>query len=305
MDNLKYTKKELSLESNRDLFGNDISVEHTLSDKYVQPPFSVLNSQKGDWRSRKDRWINLGIKSEVGREVGLLGLQAFNDSDKYVTSKSHVGTSVFDPVLTELMYRWFGVKGGSVIDPFAGGSVRGIVANYLGYKYTGIELRGEQVESNREQAIDILDVNNQPQWYCGDSDVVLESLSKNNKYDFLFSCPPYLDLEVYSELPQDLSNMSFDNFKKKYFSIISKSCRVLTEDALAVFVVGDVRCPKGYYRDFITMTKQAFYDSGMKLYNELIYIESSYFSAGMRANKYMKSSRKIPKVHQNVLVFKK
>jgi len=36
-----------------------------------------------------------------------------------------------------------------VLDPFAGGSVRGIVASRLGYRYVGIELRQEQVEANR------------------------------------------------------------------------------------------------------------------------------------------------------------
>jgi DNA modification methylase len=56
------------------------------------------------------------------------------------------------------MYKWFCPEGGTILDPFAGGSVRGIVANYLGFKYTGIELRQEQVDSNREQALDILPI---------------------------------------------------------------------------------------------------------------------------------------------------
>ena len=62
------------------------------------------------------------------------------------------GTSIFDPVLCELAYLWFCPPGGKVLDPFAGGSVRGIVAAKLGRKYTGIELRKEQVDANREQA---------------------------------------------------------------------------------------------------------------------------------------------------------
>ena len=62
------------------------------------------------------------------------------------------GTSIFDPVLCELAYRWFCPLGGMVADPFAGGSVRGIVAAALGYHYTGFELRGEQVDANAIQA---------------------------------------------------------------------------------------------------------------------------------------------------------
>jgi DNA modification methylase len=68
----------------------------------------------------------------------------------------------------------FALMDGLILDPFAGGSVRGIVANYLGYRYTGLELRQEQVDSNREQSLNILDLlNNQPQWYCGDSEKLL------------------------------------------------------------------------------------------------------------------------------------
>src|SRR5688572_4612648 len=50
------------------------------------------------------------------------------------------GTSIFDPVLCELIYRWFVPPGGLVLDPFAGGSVRGIVAAMLGRRYVGVEL---------------------------------------------------------------------------------------------------------------------------------------------------------------------
>lgn len=61
------------------------------------------------------------------------------------------GTSIFDPVLCELAYRWFSPKGGVVLDPFAGGSVRGIVCAALGRRYVGIDLRQEQIEANRAQ----------------------------------------------------------------------------------------------------------------------------------------------------------
>ena len=64
---------------------------------------------------------------------------------------SSSGTSIFDPVLCELAYRWFSPPQGIVLDPFAGGSVRGIVASHLGRKYTGIDLRSEQIIANRAQ----------------------------------------------------------------------------------------------------------------------------------------------------------
>lgn len=71
---------------------------------------------------------------------------------------SDSGTSVFDPVLCELVYRWFSPAGGLVLDPFAGGSVRGVVAGVLGRRYAGLDLSAEQVLANETQVETIVPV---------------------------------------------------------------------------------------------------------------------------------------------------
>ena len=76
------------------------------------------------------------------------------------------GTSIFDPVLCEVIYNWFCPDGGIVFDPFAGGSVRGVVAEMLGRKYIGIDLSERQVDANRKNG-DKLGVC--PAWHCDDS----------------------------------------------------------------------------------------------------------------------------------------
>lgn len=213
------------------------------------------------------------------------------------------GVSIFDPALCELMYNWFCPENGHIIDPFAGGSVRGIVANFTGHKYTGIDIRQEQIDSNREQAAELLPVNSQPQYYVGDSNEVLKDF-KAKKFDMVFSCPPYADLEVYSDLPGDISNMEYDEFITVYQQIITKSVQVLKPGGYAVFVVGDIRDKKGYYRDFVSHTKQAFINAGAKLYNEAILLQP-LGTAMLRANRVFESGGKLVKVHENVLVFKK
>jgi DNA modification methylase len=293
-----------------DLFGNEIKKELSLADKYLMCPTSVLNKRDPKWSELKRKWLKLGIKSELGRiekiNKDLRGSNKENYSymDRFKYEAVGVGNtfSIFDPVLCEIIYKWFCPDGGKILDPFAGGSVRGIVANKLGFKYTGIELREQQCLSNREQAIEILEINNQPQWYCGDSDLVL-----NDKfiidYDLLFSCPPYMGLEVYSDLPEDLSNMKDVDFEIKYNSIIKKSCNLLKKGGYAVFVVGDLRDKKGYQKDFTGMTKQSFIKAGMKLYNELILIEP-VGSKAMTLERGFKNG-KLAKVHQNVYIFVK
>lgn len=39
----------------------------SLSERFLVPPFSVLNAREGWWQARKRSWLALGIKSEEGR----------------------------------------------------------------------------------------------------------------------------------------------------------------------------------------------------------------------------------------------
>ena len=281
----------------RDLFGNEIIKDELLRDKFIEPPFSILDTKSGNWQRRKRLWIGKGLKSEVGRDAKVINMGA-----TAVEKNSAEYVSVFDPALCEVLYHWFCDEGGTILDPFAGGSVRGIVANYLGYKYSGIDIRQEQVDSNREQAINILPIENQPQWYVGDSNELLND-NWNTKFDMVMSCPPYADLEVYSDLEGDISNKPYKQFLEIYESIIAKSCKLLKVGGYACFVVGEVRDKNGFYIGFVPDTIKAFEKCGMKFYNEAILL-NAIASASMRANGNMKS-QKLVKVHQNVLIFKK
>jgi len=294
----------------KNLFGEEIQENLSLADKYLLAPTTILNKRDAKWAKLKSKWIKLGIQSELGRDAVSPNYTSGRSTNDYsymsksgfkAVGLSHT-TSIFDPVICEIIYKWFCPDGGTILDPFAGGSVRGIVANYLGYKYSGIELREEQCISNREQAMDILELTNQPQWYCGDSEQVLSD-KWNIEFDLLFSCPPYMNLEVYSDLPDDLSNMSDNDFIIKYNEIIKKSCKLIKKGGYAVFVVGDLRDKKGYYKDFTGITKKAFMDCGMKLYNELILIEPVGTKA-MTMERGFKNG-KLAKVHQSIYIFYK
>lgn len=212
------------------------------------------------------------------------------------------GTSIFDPVLCELAYRWFSPPAGRVFDPFAGGSVRGIVAAKLGREYTGVDLRPEQAAANEEQAARLCQ-GVTPSWVVGDA--VDSAELAPGEYDFLFSCPPYADLERYSDDPRDLSTMGYDEFLEVYRAIIAAACGMLAEDRFACFVVGDVRCRKtGKYRGFPADTARAFLDAGLELYNDAVLV-TAVGSLPIRVGKQFSASRKLGKTHQNVLVFVK
>lgn len=261
----------------------------------MYPPVSVFDTKQGYWQKRKKEWKLAGLQGDTGRDENLL------DFSKTIMAQTKMtGTSIFDPVLCEVVYNWFSPKGGTVFDPFAGGSVRGIVAEKVGRKYIGIDLSQRQIDANQLNG-DKMGVC--PVWYCDDSRNA-DKYINDDSADMVFSCPPYHNLEKYSSHPLDLSNMNYADFIEAYTDIIQKSCRKLKNNRFAVFVVGDIRDTQGAYRDFISHTKRIFQEAGLCLYNEIILLEQ-YGTTPIRAGGTFKARKKVSKVHQNVLVFYK
>lgn len=280
----------------------------SLADKYITPPFSVLDARGGDWQKRKDQWLKI-VDSGLGRDENLLG-GGLNKLGKAANKNTRMtGTSIFDPVLCETLLAWFCPEFGSIIDPFAGGSVRGLVSSYTGRKYTGIDLSQRQIDANNE-GFERLEkkedffggVLEKPNWVCGDSADILTLAP--GEYDFMLTCPPYADLEKYSDDKRDLSNMSYADFRRVYADIIAKTVSLLKKDAFAAIVVGEVRDKNGYYYNFVSDTIDAFTKAGMKYYNECILV-TAVGTGALRANRTFGTTRKVVKSHQNVLIFSK
>lgn len=58
----------------------------------------------------------------------------------------------------------------------------------------------------------------------------------SGEFDFLLTCPPYADLEVYSDDERDISNMNYTDFIKTLGDIVRKSTAMLKENAYAAIV---------------------------------------------------------------------
>jgi DNA modification methylase len=201
------------------------------------------------------------------------------------------------------MYKWFTPKEGKILDPFAGGSVRGIVATEMGYEYMGIDLSKQQIEENRKQS-------SKPKWVIGDSDEMLDYLG-DEQFDFIFTCPPYYDLEVYSDNPLDISTMEDAKFDEKYFSILTKAAKKLKNNRFFAIVVSEVREQSktrnykiGKYKGLVNKTIQVCEEAGMYFYNDMILFNSQH-TASRIVDTYFNRNRKIASVHQNILVFVK
>jgi DNA modification methylase len=259
-------------------------------------PFSILDSRAKEWQDRKRWWTNTyKIQSELGRE------NTISKSKFWDIEESNV--SIFDATLCEKMYEWFIPKNGKILDPFAGGSVRGIVATEMGFEYTGIDLSTEQINANQLQS-------EKPNWIVGDSEHILETIN-DEIYDFVFTCPPYYDLEIYSDDVNDISNMSVEEFDKKYYSILNKSAKKLKNNRFFVIVVSEVREQSitgnykiGKYKGLVSKTIEACERAGLHFYNDMILFNSQH-TASRIVDTYFNRNRKVASVHQNILVFVK
>lgn len=273
----------------------DEEIKSRLADRFIVPPFTVLDTRQGEWQSRKKDWKALINDNGESRENKLSGSDKEYNSSIY--NNMNGGVSLLDPVISEVICHWFAPEKSKILDPFAGDTVFGYVSSYIGHTFTGIEIREEQAKLNNERT------NEGAVYFCDDGQNVDKYVQENTQ-DLIFSCPPYYDLEEYSKLENDASNQeTYEDFIKILDNAFTKSIKTLKDNRFAVIIVGDLRNKEGYYYNFHEDIKFIFNKSGMPLYNEMILVEPIGLNA-MRANSTMKS-RKVPKVHQNVLVFYK
>lgn len=309
-DILKNFEKELLLEVGfaeneikREIFQSGNEVSRKLIDDYIIPPFSIFDAKQGYWQDRKKTWIAQIGDSTIGRPEDLIGglknAYILGGGGDAVSGIGKNGTSEFDPVLCEVLYTWYVPRGGLIIDPFSGGNVRGVIAGLTGNKYIGTDLSADQVNANKKSDETI---KSGAQWYEDDG-LNLNKYVEQDSADFLMTCPPYYDLEVYSKNPSDLSNVgTYEEFRKVYAEILKRTYPLMKTGAFATVVVGNIRGEDGTYHDLVGDTVRAMEDAGFKFYNEII-LATALATAGLRARRIFDSGKKVVKVHQNILTF--
>jgi hypothetical protein len=123
----------------------------------------------------------------------------------------------------------------------------------------------------------------------------------------LIARPPYFEFEKTSYDENYLSNLTWNEFQTEYRQIFKDAVRMLNNDSFAAVVIGEALNKKdrnGQYLNLVGETITALTEAGTEYNNEMILV-TSFASAALRARRHFVPSRKVVKVHQNVLVFVK
>lgn len=255
-----------------------------LVDRYLVYPASVIDRRSGRWRDLRARWD----VPDDGRD-GLL----YQPSTHPVGSELHRysrGTSRFDPALAHLLLHWYSRPGDLVIDPFAGGPVRGAVAHALDRRYVGVDIDPDLVARNQAAC-------EGPRWEVGDA-----ATWSPPQADLVLTCPPYGDLERYTDDPRDLSTMPWDRFVEALSEAVRRSVEALREDRYSVWVVSDIRSPAGELRDLPGVVVRAHQTAGATWLDDLVVVDP-IGTARLRAKRPFVRHRRSLRTHQRVLVF--
>lgn len=263
----------------------EASKEWWQSTTTIWPVDEIIKRRVRDWRRLTGETGHDGTRNET-----------FRTDHQSIYTGTH---SVFPaPLMEMIIVRYGGKQGSHILDAFAGGPPRGLVSTIMGYRYTGLEIRQEQIDENMA-LLKKLKLTGAA--YVKSDGRFLDSLG--DKFDCAITCPPYYDLEKYSDAPDDLSNLhSYGEFNGSMFLCACSHRMVMKPGSFVCIICGLFRDKKGELIDFPSDTVTNFRDAGF-IYWQHIILSKNFASAALRASNAWCGQKLVPR-HENLLIFR-
>lgn len=267
-------------------------------DGYVKPSIS-FDTTTTIWHT--DELIKRRVRDWM-RLIGEDGYSGIRESVARKELTIYTGTySVFPiPLMEWILVRYGGDNGGIVLDAFAGGPPRGIVSGIMGFEYHGHDINKKQIEHNRDTIKD-LGISN-VHYHLRDARNI--DKNKKRKYDIAITCPPYYNVEVYSDAPNDLSNLdTYENFNEQMKTVALAHKPLMKPEAFICIVVANFRDKKtGELIDFRGHTVENFKNAGFLFWQDII-LSKNFGSAAKRGANAWRGMKLVPR-HEHLLVFR-
>ena len=217
------------------------------------------------------------------------------------------GVSIFPYDIIRKALLVYSKKGDIVLDPFAGHATRMTACFRMGRNYIGYDVCEEFLKLNREIAERFVSgalINeNAPTITLRHhtSECLVEN---SNSVDFVFSCPPYWDLEKYGNQPHQLSNItSYPRFLEAMKRVMTSCARVLKPNHYFGLVIADFRKDKRLY-PFHSNLLHIGLQIGFKLH-DIIIIQKCKVPIVSHFTNQCADYKRMGIAHEFLLVFKK
>lgn len=259
------------------------------------------------WETENSKFSNpilKELKERNGESTREHTLKSFGGAGKKTAYTST--TSYFNPNLCKIVYSSYCPKNGKIFDPFSS-VVRPYVAKSMGYNYVGCEIRKDEAQKIQQ----IL----QNSFVFGEEcevsvhNIDCRKFETTEKFDLIFTCPPYWTLETYSNEDGDMSNiLDYSQFLSEMKIVYEKCLTMMHENSYCCFVVADFRD----YTDgrklinrlipFVSDMIMCGESAGLVLYDKVI-LRKPMGTAPSRLK--MWNNRKTVRIHEELLVFRK
>ena len=265
------------------------------SDAYL-PPQMDFKTSTSVWLSNELIKKRVRDWRRLTDEDGHSGLRSILRKDSVFT-----GTySVFPiPLVEWILARYTQKPHSKVLDAFAGGPPRAIATSLMKHHYYGVEIREEQIEENLAviKSLKLKNIN-----YIQGDGRYLEF--DETDFDIALTCPPYWNVEVYSDHKDDISNFpTYESFDAAMQMSAWAHAPKIKSGGFVCIVVANFRDKKtGAMIDFRGHTVENYIDAGFQFWQDII-IMNNFGSAAKRASNAWRG-KKLVVIHQHLLVFK-
>jgi DNA modification methylase len=182
---------------------------------------------KSFWEYIKNNFFDKQIEDEIATKTLKEEFKQKKENPNYHKDfGARTSFSKFNSEYARRLIEFYTCKGDKILDPFSG-RTRKKICEILGRNYTGFEINKEYCQDNVIND----DCINSPKYL------------KDKDFDCLFTCPPYWNLEVYSEnLKGDLSICkTYEEFVQEYFKRMSTNLQFIKNSGLIIIVIADYR----------------------------------------------------------------
>jgi len=245
---------------------------------------------------------DIGIPKDRERHWRILVGDTGETREHAVAHPSETGTvSIPSAFLTAHLTASYTEPGALVLDPFAGGPTRAVVTTHLGRRYLGVDLRPDQVQVTQAR-LDALDLSQRARVLTADSTTFDWRAHIDARAAASISCPPYFNLERYSDDPRDLSMApSYGAFLDMLGGVIDGLVPALAPGAFVAWIVGEVRDPRTGQTYFLPKNvRRLFEERGLIALGTRI-IERSQPPTGVGS---FLATKRVLRVHEEIVVMR-